>query len=91
MRSFKIFLFIFATIALLVLICLFFPKEGVRVGGITLRFPSFEQIMTREEKFDIDAFLSDEQRRQDSIARVMSDSTNYYMAMLTDSLYGTNM
>ena len=85
MRSLKIFLFILATIALLALICLFFPKEGVRVGGITLRFPSFEQIMTREEKFDIDAFLSDEQRRQDSIARVMSDSTNYYMAMLTDS------
>ena len=85
MRSSKIFLFILTAVALLALLCLFFPADGVKLFGITLRFPSLERIMTREEKFNMDAFLSDEQRRQDSIAKVLSDSTDYYIALLNDS------
>ena len=85
MRAFKIFLFILAAIALLALVCLFFPADGVKLFGTTLRFPSLEKIMKHEEKFDIDGFLSDEQRRQDSIAQVLSDSTDYYMVLLNDS------
>ena len=85
MRATKIFLFKLVVIALLTLICLFFPADGVKLFGTTLRFPSLEKIMKHEEKFDIDGFLSDEQRRQDSIAQMLSDSTDYYMVLLNDS------
>lgn len=85
MRAVKIFLFVLAAVALLALLCLFFPADGVRLFGATLRFPSLDKIMTREEKFDIDEFLSDEQRRQDSIAQLLADSTDYYMLLLNDS------
>lgn len=87
-KSYRILLFIAASIGLLALVCVLMPTEGVKILGTTLRFPTLQKIMERKDEFDIDAFLSEEQKRQDSIAQRRQDSIAYYMAMLTDSATG---
>lgn len=51
MKSYKIVLFIFGTIALLGVLCAFFPADGLSVGGMTLEFPSLTEVLSggREE------------------------------------------
>ena len=43
MKVWKTVLFIFSTLAGLAAICLFFPKDGINIGGITLEFPSLAE------------------------------------------------
>lgn len=42
--------FIAIVIAALALLCIVFPKEGVEIAGITLRFPSLHRIIVKEHK-----------------------------------------
>ena len=39
MKIYKIVLFIFLAIALLGVICCYFPENGIQLGSIQLRFP----------------------------------------------------
>ncbi len=46
MKAWKTVLFIFSTLAGLAAICLFFPKDGINIGGITLEFPSLAETIS---------------------------------------------
>ena len=49
MKAHKILIFIFSVIALLGLLCSFFPREGVQLGDISLEFPSIEDILIGDD------------------------------------------
>lgn len=49
MKIYKIVFFIFLTIFLLSLLCVFFPKEGLAVGNQRFFFPTLEEVMIREQ------------------------------------------
>ncbi len=60
MKAYKILFFILSVIAALLVICLFFPSDGIRVGSMTLRFPPIEQILTQnteQDTIDVDSKL----------------------------------
>lgn len=84
-KSYRILLFLAIVVAVLALLCVLMPSDGVNLFGKTLRFPSLKRIMEPKEKFDMEAFLAEEQRRQDSIAKIEQDSINYYVSLLSDS------
>ena len=85
MRSYKILLFIASAVLLLALLCFTMPSDGLEIAGLKLRFPSIEKMMTREEQFDMEAFLAAEQHKKDSIEQLLTDTTEYYIALLGDS------
>ena len=45
MKPYQILIFILLVICALGLICFFFPKEGVRIGGKELHFPAMEEVL----------------------------------------------
>jgi lysophospholipase L1-like esterase len=48
MKSYKILIFIFSVIAILAVVAMIFPKDGVKIGDTELRFPSIEEVLVRE-------------------------------------------
>ena len=46
MRPYKTVIFIFSVIALLAVVCVFFPREGVKIGDVTLKFPSLSDMIS---------------------------------------------
>ena len=55
MKAYKIFLFIISVIAMLALMCSFYPADGVRLGTTTLRFPSMMDILIGEEEEEVES------------------------------------
>ncbi|MDR1654140.1 MAG: hypothetical protein LBS01_10955 [Prevotellaceae bacterium] len=55
MKPLKTLVFILAVIALLAVICVIFPKDGVLVGGKHYFFPTLEDIMVREKSVSASA------------------------------------
>lgn len=49
MKRFQVLIFIFATLALLALLCSFFPAEGVKIKGISLNFPTIDEVLVGDE------------------------------------------
>ncbi|MBO7338275.1 MAG: hypothetical protein J6U33_06520, partial [Paludibacteraceae bacterium] len=45
MRPYKTVIFIFSVIALLAVVCVFFPREGVKIGDVTLSFPHLADML----------------------------------------------
>lgn len=83
MKSIKVLLFTAITIALLALLSIFYPAEGITVGNITLRFPSLMKILVKEEPIDIEALLQQEEQGRQLLS--MRDSVDYYRAYLDSS------
>ena len=84
MKSYKIFLFIAAAIALLALLCACFPKEGVAVAGHTFHFPTLTKILNPQRQMDVEAYLAE----QDSIQEVLNDkrdSIAHYRSQMDSS------
>ena len=84
MKSHRILLFIAIVIALLGMLCAFFPKEGVRVADTALHFPSLTQILNPERQMDVEAYLA----QQDSLAQALEeqqDSIDSYRHRLAES------
>lgn len=76
MKSYKVFLFLVAVFILLAGLCIVFPREGITIGKVTLRFPSIHQVLVREPEVDIDELL-----RQEEVNRQLlgfRDSVEYY-------------
>lgn len=63
MNAWKTVLFTFCTIIGLLLICIFFPADGIKVGNVTLRFPSIDEALTPVASFQGPS-LSAEERKQ---------------------------
>ena len=61
--------FFAVVVALLAVLCLVFPREGITLGGVTLRFPSLHDVLVREETKTMDELLVQEVERDLSGAR----------------------
>ncbi len=48
MKPYKITLFLFSVIAVLAVLCLVFPADGIRAGNLTLSFPSLAEVLNTE-------------------------------------------
>ncbi|MBO7466543.1 MAG: hypothetical protein J6T94_02500 [Bacteroidaceae bacterium] len=48
MKAYKTVLFMFSVIALLAIVCLVFPREGIRAGETTFTFPSLEEALSSD-------------------------------------------
>lgn len=63
MKPWKTVLFTFCTIVGLLLICIIFPADGIKIGSLTLRFPSVEEALAPIASFK-GSGLSYEERQQ---------------------------
>lgn len=52
MKAYKVTLFIFSVIAVLALLCVVFPTDGVKAGNLTLRFPTLTEVLVPESSED---------------------------------------
>lgn len=75
MKAHRILLFILSVIALLALMCRFFPEDGLTVGPVTLRFPSLEDILS----VDDDAAESPEELMARRLAAIREARKNDYL------------
>lgn len=46
MKLYKTLLFIFGILIMLTGLCLFFPKEGIQIGSLNLKFPSLHEVLS---------------------------------------------
>ena len=44
-------------VAALALLCIIFPKEGIAIGSVTLRFPTLHKVLVREKEKSMDQLL----------------------------------
>lgn len=74
-RTLRFITILFVALAVL---CILFPKEGVRIAGITLRFPSLHKIMVKEHQPTLEEIMQTEayqkqQRRLNGLADSIAD------------------
>lgn len=77
MKASRILLFIFSVIALLAVLCSFFPREGVRVGSTTLEFPALSDILNEEPE---DPGESPEELLEKRMEAIREAQKNDYLA-----------
>lgn len=86
MKLYKIFLFFIAVFALLFACWYFFPSEGVDVGGVKLRFPSYEaaleDLRNGDSAVDVDSVLLAVQKGYEMV-REQGDTLDFYKDYLT--------
>jgi lysophospholipase L1-like esterase len=92
MKAEKILLFVCFVIALLMLVSLFFPEDGIPFGERRLFFPSLEEVMVREKSRSVDEKMGDLEEKlqmkiqQDSISELRmaarNDSAIFYTNFL---------
>ena len=86
MKSRRIVLFIFGVIALLALVCIVFPSDGIKLGPATLRFPSLSEVLGAADSLDEVVPLSPEEIESQRLARLAAareDELEHYLR--TDS------
>ena len=49
--------FFAAVVAALALLCIVFPKDGIALGSVTLRFPTLHKVLVREKEKSMDQLL----------------------------------
>ena len=76
--------FFIITVALLALLCVVFPADGIRFAGIEFRFPTLHKVLVREKAKDIDSLLAVAPKRDLSQA---IDSINDCYQTLFSSQY----
>lgn len=84
MKSHKILLFIAFAILILAIICACFPKDGLKVAGTELHFPTLTKVLNPQREMDVQAYLA----RIDSLETVMStrkDSMDYFRSQMDTS------
>lgn len=83
--SLRTLLFLISVVAILVLTCVFFPRNGIVVGNATLRFPSMHEVLVPREQLDLEAFLQKEKERKQQYLGSLQDSLRYYAALADSS------
>ena len=87
MKSYRTLLFILAVFALFGIAWWLFPAEGIKIGNMNLRFPSYAQAQAGEqEEVDVDAVLesvneSFEMKQSESL----KDSLCFFRDYLTEN------
>ncbi len=82
MKPYKILLFIVLVISALATVCLFFPKDGLQIGGVHLRFPSFEDVLVGHSVPDVQVDEVDSVALQQ--LNNLKDSLRQYRVALTE-------
>ncbi len=87
MKAIRTLIFIFSVILLLGILWFFFPSEGLAVGGMTLRFPSFaEDSKPAKEEVDVDAVLNKVNKSFEmTVSDNLLDSMRYYRSYLKEN------
>ncbi len=78
MKSHKTLVFLAAIIAILAALCFVFPKDGIKIGSITLRFPDLKKVLVREKLPGMDNLDPTEMARKEAELKGMADSVAYY-------------
>ena len=84
MKSYKILVFVALAIAILAGVCVAFPKDGIKVADVNLRFPTLLRILNPQKQLDIEAYLA----RQDSLEAVLQsrkDSLEHFRREVDES------
>lgn len=86
--------FILSCFALLAVLCLVYPENGIRIGGRTLRFATLENVLTsgnRPDTPDIDSL--ELKRREERFARMRGfyDTLVFYRDYISDSTLGFSL
>lgn len=86
MKSHKTLIFLSSVIALLAILCVVFPSEGVNLGFTTLRFPSLHKILVKERQASLDELLAQEEalKRAEAL-QSLNDSICYYQTLFDSS------
>jgi len=86
MKPWKILLFLLSLFAVLFVVWYYYPAEGVRVGDVTLRFPSYEnylhELQDTTSDVDVDAVLGAVQDGYE-IPESSMDTVEYFFDYLT--------
>lgn len=82
MKSHKVLIFFAVVVAVLGAMCCFWPAEGITIGSLTLRFPTLQRIMAKEDAMDVDAYLKNSAQEEE--LRRIQDSNTYYHSLLTE-------
>lgn len=83
LKSHKTLTFIASAIALLALLCVIFPKDGINLGFTTLHFPSLHKVLANEQDKSIDELLAEETISVE--LQGIADSLAYYQHLLDSS------
>jgi hypothetical protein len=84
MKASKIFLFILSVILILGVVWVVFPQGGIKVGGTTLRFASYEEASSsiNEEVVDVDKVLSELEQSLNILPGSHQDSLRFFKNFL---------
>ena len=87
MKPIRILLFIFSVVALLVAGWVFFPADGVEIGGLTLRYPSLAADLNEtQEDVDVDAVMDNVKRSFEmSCSETLFDSLVFFRDYLKEN------
>ena len=92
LKPYKTLLFILGVIAMLALVCSVFPKEGITIGGITLRMPSIASVLAgpkTEPEVDIEQLEAERMAKvEEMMCAELSDSLVFYADFIADSSRG---
>lgn len=94
MKPYRTLIFILSCFALLAVLCLVYPRDGIRIGNTTLRFTTIENILTSENKPDTPDIDSLElKRRAEKSARMRGfyDTLVFYRDYISDSTQGFSL
>lgn len=85
MKTYKILIFILVLFAAFAALAVFFPKDGVKVGEVTFRFPSVEEILAGGSD-DNDSLKIAEIatiRERDSLLTTLKDTVAFYETVVS--------
>lgn len=88
MKARYILYFITAILIALFILTISFPRKGINIAGVQLRFPSLEKILTRKtvEEPEIPDLEEPVFTAQDSIRLSLQDTLNYYRELVENQL-----
>lgn len=91
MKSYKTVLFLVAVIAVLGVVCLLFPKDGITIAGIKLRMPSISAVLAGGNQQEVDIDKIDKRRCTRAEAATyakVKDKVRFYSDFFSDSTMG---
>ena len=82
--------FFAAVVVALALLCIVFPKNGIALGGVTLRFPSLHKVLVREQEKSMDQLLVKHVERDMSAVIFFLRVRHVFGCLTTMSVVSTN-
>lgn len=82
MKPYQIAVFIMVTMAVVVLLAFVYPKEGIEVGGVTLKFADAEEVLAPDEEPAYDASGDADKIRRYIAAQQMNEDMKRRYAVL---------